>query len=88
MSQRVGDVRAKASVCWSDWTPACDADTSRDVFRHAQIGTGTVAFAEIAKLLRDANLGSPTILEVVDEDAQSAIDASVEYLDRVHWPTG
>jgi L-ribulose-5-phosphate 3-epimerase len=64
------------------------ADTSREVFRHAQIGTGTVAFEEIAKMLRGADLGSPTILEIVAENAQSAIDASVEHLDGVRWPTG
>ena len=64
------------------------ADTSPDAFRHAQIGTGTVAFERIAATLRGANVCSPTILEIVAEDAQRAIDASVEHLDRIDWPAG
>ncbi len=64
------------------------ADTSPDVFRHAQVGTGTVAFERIAATLRGANVCSPTILEIVAADAQRAIDASVEHLDRIDWPAG
>jgi sugar phosphate isomerase/epimerase len=64
------------------------ADTSPDAFRHAQIGTGTVAFERIAATLRGANVCSPTILEIVAADAQRAIDASVEHLDRIDWPAG
>ena len=63
------------------------ADTSLDVFRHAQIGTGSVAFERIATMLRNANFCAPTILEIVAEDAQLAIDASVEHLDSIGWPT-
>jgi sugar phosphate isomerase/epimerase len=64
------------------------ADTSLDVFNHAQIGTGTVAFERIATMLRHANVCSPTILEIVAESPQRAIDASVEHLDSIRWPTG
>ncbi|MET0441812.1 MAG: sugar phosphate isomerase/epimerase family protein [Casimicrobiaceae bacterium] len=64
------------------------ADTSLDAFHHAQIGTGTVAFERIATMLRGANVYSPTILEIVAENPQLAIDASVEHLDRIRWPTG
>jgi len=63
------------------------ADTSLDVFNHAQIGTGTVPFERIATMLRGANLCPPTILEIVAENAQLAIDASVEHLDSHRWPT-
>ena len=62
------------------------ADTTLDTFRHAQIGTGTVPFEAIAKMLRDAGMYLPTILEIVAEDAQVAIDASVRQLDSVAWP--
>lgn len=63
------------------------ADTTRDTFRHAQIGTGSVPFEVIAKMLRDAGMYLPTILEIVAESAQVAIDASVRHLDSVAWPT-
>jgi L-ribulose-5-phosphate 3-epimerase len=63
------------------------ADTSLDAFHHAQIGTGSVAFERIATMLRGANLCPPTILEIVAENAQLAIDASVEHLDSIGWPT-
>jgi L-ribulose-5-phosphate 3-epimerase len=63
------------------------ADTSVERFDHAEIGTGTVAFDGISKLLQGAKVCPPTILELVTEHPQSAIDASVKYLDRVHWPT-
>ena len=63
------------------------ADTALDTFRHAQVGTGTVPFEVIAKMLRDAGMYLPTILEIVAEDAQVAIDASVRHLDGVAWPT-
>ena len=63
------------------------ADTTLDTFRHAQIGTGTVPFESIAKMLRDAGMYLPTILEIVAENAQVAIDASVRHLDSVAWPT-
>ena len=62
------------------------ADTTLDTFRHAQIGTGAVPFEAIAKMLRDAGMYLPTILEIVAEDAQVAIDASVRQLDSVAWP--
>ena len=63
------------------------ADTTLDTFRHAQIGTGTVPFEVIAKMLRDSGMHLPTILEIVAESAQVAIDASVRHLDSVAWPT-
>src|SRR5947207_2423602 len=63
------------------------ADTSLDVFTHAQIGTGTVAFEAIATMLRQADLCVPTILEIVSENPDLAIDASVERLDGIRWPT-
>jgi L-ribulose-5-phosphate 3-epimerase len=61
-------------------------DTSLDAFRHAQIGTGTVAFDAIAAMLRAANLCPPTILEIVADDPQHAIAASIAHLDGVGWP--
>jgi len=64
------------------------ADTSLDVFSHAVIGSGTVPFEEIATMLRAADLCVPTILEIVSKNPQPAIDASVEHLHRVQWPTG
>jgi L-ribulose-5-phosphate 3-epimerase len=63
------------------------ADTSTERFEHAEIGTGTVVFGAIAKLLKGAEACPPTILELVAEHPQSAIDASVEYLHGVGWPS-
>lgn len=63
------------------------ADTKLDTFCHAQIGTGTVPFDAIAGMLRDAGIALPTILEIVAENAQVAIDASVRHLDSVAWPS-
>ena len=63
------------------------ADTSRDVFEHAEVGTRTVPFEAIGTMLRTANLSPPTILEVVAENAELAIRASVERLNSVRWPT-
>jgi len=63
------------------------ADTSTERFDHAEIVTGKVAFDAIAKLLQGVEGCPPTILELVAEHPQSAIDASVEYLDGVRWPT-
>ena len=64
------------------------ADTSLDVFQHAQIGTGTVPFEGIASMLRGANVRMPTILEIVADNPQLAIDASVEHLNSIDWPRG
>lgn len=63
------------------------ADTSTERFEHAEIGTGTVPFDAISKMIQGAKACPPTVLEIVSEHPQSAIDASVEYLGRVHWPT-
>ena len=62
------------------------ADTSLDVFQHAQIGTGKVPFDRIATMLRDARVCKPTILEIVSDKPRLAIDASVECLDGARWP--
>lgn len=64
------------------------ADTSVERFEHAQIGTGTVAFDAISAMLQGANVRPPTILEIVADHPQIAIDASVEYLDSIRWPIG
>ena len=63
------------------------ADTSFDVLTHGQIGTGTVPFEAIATMLREADLCTPTILEIVAENPQLAIDASVARLESRRWPT-
>lgn len=63
------------------------ADTKLDTFCHAQIGSGTVPFEAIAGMLREAGISLPTILEIVAENAQVAIDASIRHLDSVAWPS-
>jgi L-ribulose-5-phosphate 3-epimerase len=78
----------QAVLClWGHLSFLYAADTSVERFDHAEIGTGTVAFDAISKLLQGAKPCPPTILELVAEHPQSAIDASVEYLDGVRWPT-
>jgi sugar phosphate isomerase/epimerase len=64
------------------------ADTPLDNFRHAQIGTGTVAFDRIAAMLHAAELCRPTILEIVADDPESAISSSIAHLESMHWPAG
>ncbi len=61
------------------------ADTSTVRFDHAQIGTGTVPFDEIVKLLQSAKSCPPTILEIVSDQPLSAIAASVESLGERGW---
>jgi hypothetical protein len=38
-------------------------------------------------MLREADLCAPTILEIVAQNPQLAIDASVERLESIRWPT-
>ena len=64
------------------------ADTLLDTFQHAQIGTGTVAFDKIAAMLHAAEFCRPTILEIVADDPEPAINASIARLDSMHWPAG
>jgi L-ribulose-5-phosphate 3-epimerase len=80
------DPRAALDV-WDHLSFLYAADTSTERFEHAEIGKGTVAFGAIAKLLQGAKACPPTILELVAEHPQSAIDASVEYLHGVGWPS-
>jgi sugar phosphate isomerase/epimerase len=72
---------------WDHLSLLYAADTSTERFDHAEIGKGTVAYGAISTLLQGAKACPPTILEIVSEHPQSAIDASVEYLDLVRWPT-
>jgi L-ribulose-5-phosphate 3-epimerase len=72
---------------WDHLSFVYAADTSTERFEHAEIGKGTVAFGVISKLLQSAKACPPTILELVAEHPQSAIDASVEYLHGVGWPS-
>jgi L-ribulose-5-phosphate 3-epimerase len=71
---------------WNHLSFLYAADTSAERFEHAEIGTGTVAFGAIATLLRGAGVCPPTILELVADDPQAVIDASIEYLDAIRWP--
>ncbi len=80
------DPRAVLDV-WDHLSFLYAADTSTERFEHAEIGTGTVAFGAIAKLLQGAKACPPTILELVAEQPQPTIDASVEYLHAVSWPS-
>jgi len=63
------------------------ADTSTERFDHAEVGTGTVAFDAISTLIQGAEVCPPTILELVSKRPETAIDASIQYLNRVNWPT-
>jgi len=72
---------------WDHMSFLYTADTSVERFDHSEIGTGTVPFGDIAKLLQGVKVCPPTILEIMADHPESAIDASVRYLDRVGWPT-
>jgi L-ribulose-5-phosphate 3-epimerase len=64
------------------------ADTGLDTFRHGAVGTGTVEFFNIAKSLRSLGYAGETVLEILDDDPDRALNHSVTCLQEFGWPTG
>lgn len=62
------------------------SDTSRDVWRHDQVGLGVVPFAEIGRAVADTGFAQPVVLEVIaEQDPERAIAASAAKLRELGW---
>jgi L-ribulose-5-phosphate 3-epimerase len=64
------------------------ADTGLDVFQHAPIGDGTVAFSKIAKTLRSLGYVGQTVLEILSDDPDRALSHGAQRLQELGWPAG
>jgi L-ribulose-5-phosphate 3-epimerase len=61
------------------------SDTPREVYRHSAVGEGVVPFAEIPALLDEVGYADPPMLEIIADDPDRAIEASVERLFALGW---
>jgi L-ribulose-5-phosphate 3-epimerase len=62
------------------------SDTPREVYRHSAVGEGVVPFADIPPLLGEVGYRDLPMLEIVADDPDRAIRASVERLFALGWP--
>lgn len=62
------------------------SDTPREVYRHSAIGEGVVPFAEIPPLLDQVGYRDLPMLEIIANDPDRAIRASIERLFALGWP--
>jgi sugar phosphate isomerase/epimerase len=62
------------------------SDTPREVYRHSAVGEGVVPFGEIPALLDAVGYADPPMLEIIAEDSDHAIRASIERLAALGWP--
>ena len=61
------------------------SDTPLDVFRHAPVGTGVVPFAAVPPLLEEVGYAGPPMLEIICEQPDTEIPASIEALEAMGW---
>jgi sugar phosphate isomerase/epimerase len=61
------------------------SDTPLDVFRHAPVGTGVVPFAAVPPLLEEVGYVGPPMLEIICEQPDTEIPASIRALDAMGW---
>ncbi len=61
------------------------SDTGHRVYRHDPIGTGAIDFAAVRDLLMKLPHRRRPILEVISQDADAGIEASVAALSRMDW---
>jgi sugar phosphate isomerase/epimerase len=62
------------------------SDTPREVYRHSAVGEGVVPFATIPPLLDEVGYGDLPMLEIIADDPDHAIPASIERLFALGWP--
>jgi L-ribulose-5-phosphate 3-epimerase len=62
------------------------ADTGLDEFRHDPVGAGAVRFDDISETLRALGYRGDTVLEILADDADRALAASVAHLESRAWP--
>ena len=63
------------------------SDTPREVYRHSAVGEGVVPFAEVPPLLEEVGYRDLPMLEIIADDPDRALRASVERLFELGWPT-
>jgi sugar phosphate isomerase/epimerase len=63
------------------------SDTTRTVWRHDPVGTGTVPFAEVAKALGEIGFTGPTMMEILADDPEAALTRSHDILASVGFPS-
>lgn len=63
------------------------SDTTRTVWRHDPVGTGTVPFAEVAEALEGIGFGGPTMMEILADDPEAALTHSHDILASVGFPS-
>jgi len=63
------------------------SDTTRTVWRHDPVGTGTVPFADIAKAIAEIGFTGPTMMEIIADDPEAAIVSSHDILASVGFPS-
>ena len=62
------------------------ADSGLDEFRHDPVGAGAVRFNDIAETLRASGYRGDTVLEILADDPDRALAASVAQLESHAWP--
>ncbi len=62
------------------------ADSGLDEFRHDPVGAGAVRFNDIAETLRALGYRGDTVLEILADDPDRALAASVAQLEAHAWP--
>jgi L-ribulose-5-phosphate 3-epimerase len=62
------------------------SDTPREVYRHSAVGEGVVPFAEVPPVLEEVGYRDLPMLEIIAEDPDPALRASVERLFELGWP--
>ena len=61
------------------------ADTTREVARHAAVGQGSIAFAEIAPVLREIGYGERPVLEVISLEGEKDMEMTAQNLVNMGW---
>ena len=61
------------------------SDTPLDVYRHAPVGTGVVPFSAVPPLLEEVGYTGPPMLEIICDNPDTEIPASIEALETMGW---
>jgi len=61
------------------------SDTPLAVYRHAPVGTGVVPFAAVPPVLEQIGYEGPPMLEIICDQPDTEIPASVEALETMGW---
>jgi sugar phosphate isomerase/epimerase len=64
------------------------SDTGRKVYRHDPVGAGDVPFAQVPSVLREIGYARLPMLEIIAQDADTDILASVDALARLGYARG